>query len=551
MNAKLFSGDGVVSDADLVARSAAGDREAFGDLVRRYQSLVCSIAYNATGNLAQSEDVAQETFVAAWKHLPKLREPAKVRAWLCGIARNLGQNGQRRLTREPAHAAQDLDVLAGAASAEPWPSDQAVTHEQETILWRALERIPETYREPLILFYREHQSIESVARDLDLSEDAVKQRLSRGRRLLHEQVLAFVEGTLERTAPGPTFTSSVLGALPLFAASGVASAAGSGAAKGAAAFSWSSILVAVQVAIGPIMGILGAWAGYRASMRMARTPPERALVKRNVAVILTMVVGFMVVVTLGVTVIPRVWRVDAVTMGISAVVVALLYIGGILAVAVRFGRQFRRLRGESRRAHPESFVGVEDPAACGLGWKYSYRSRWTFLGLPLVHVRFGTTDSSKRSPAVGWIAMGDYAIGILFAVGGVSVGTISIGGASLGLLAIGGASLGAAAIGGVSLGGFALGGVALGYVATGGAALAWSAAQGGIAVARDFALGVQASATHINDAAANEFYAQHPWFDVRHPPGTFVLHVCWLPLLLVFLQWRQLRDVFRPSPPAR
>ena len=58
------------------------------------------------------------------------------------------------------------------------------------MLWRALERIPETYRESLILFYREHQSVAAVAAALELSEDAVKQRLSRGRKSLHEAVLA-------------------------------------------------------------------------------------------------------------------------------------------------------------------------------------------------------------------------------------------------------------------------------------------------------------------------------------------------------------------------
>ena len=76
------------ADAELVSASLAGNREAFGYIVSRYQSLVCSLAYSATGSLSQSEDLAQETFFAAWKHLGDLREPAKLRAWLCGIARN-------------------------------------------------------------------------------------------------------------------------------------------------------------------------------------------------------------------------------------------------------------------------------------------------------------------------------------------------------------------------------------------------------------------------------------------------------------------------------
>ena len=53
------------SDAYLVERTRAGDRAAFAMIVTRYQSLVCSITYNATGSLSLSEDLAQETFLAA------------------------------------------------------------------------------------------------------------------------------------------------------------------------------------------------------------------------------------------------------------------------------------------------------------------------------------------------------------------------------------------------------------------------------------------------------------------------------------------------------
>ena len=52
------------SDAELVARSLAGDHEAFGAVVERYQSLVCSLAYSATGSLGRSEEIAQETFLS-------------------------------------------------------------------------------------------------------------------------------------------------------------------------------------------------------------------------------------------------------------------------------------------------------------------------------------------------------------------------------------------------------------------------------------------------------------------------------------------------------
>ena len=137
---------------------------------------------------------SQETFVTAWKQLGDLREPEKLRWWLCRISRNLTCDALRKQGREPIHKAEPLEEVEESAAAEPLPSDYTISREEEAILWRSIERIPESYREPLVLFYREHQSVENVAAALDLSEDAVKQRLSRGRKLLHEQVLAFVEG---------------------------------------------------------------------------------------------------------------------------------------------------------------------------------------------------------------------------------------------------------------------------------------------------------------------------------------------------------------------
>src|ERR1043166_8361417 len=197
------------NDADLVNGTLAGNRDAFSQIVSRYQSLICSLAYSATGNLGQSEDLAQETFITAWKHLRHLREHHKLRSWLCGIARNRINNSLRRDGHEPLRAAEPLEAVHESASTEPLPHDQAISREEEVILWRSLERIPEIYRDPLVLFYREHQSIESVAAALDLSEDAVKQRLSRGRKLLAEEVTAFVESALERTSPGKAFTLRV------------------------------------------------------------------------------------------------------------------------------------------------------------------------------------------------------------------------------------------------------------------------------------------------------------------------------------------------------
>jgi RNA polymerase sigma factor (sigma-70 family) len=97
------------NDAELVADSLGGSRDAFRQIVERYQTLICSLMYSSTGNVSQSEDMAQETFLAAWKQLRTLREPDKLRAWLCGIVRNRTQKSLQRERREPVHHAARLE----------------------------------------------------------------------------------------------------------------------------------------------------------------------------------------------------------------------------------------------------------------------------------------------------------------------------------------------------------------------------------------------------------------------------------------------------------
>jgi hypothetical protein len=148
-----------------------------------------------------------------------------------------------------------------------------------------------------------------------------------------------------------------------------------------------------------------------------------------------------------------------------------------------------------------------------------WRSRWSLLGLPLVHINFTspradsliakTTVSAlmppERGTARGWIAIGDRAQGILFACGGQAYGAIAIGGLSVGLLSIGGGAIGFLALGGGAIGVTACGGAALGWLAAGGGALAWHGAFGGLACAHNFAVGGLAIAQHANDAVARAF----------------------------------------------
>jgi RNA polymerase sigma factor (sigma-70 family) len=255
-----------ITDAELVSRTLAGDRDAFNRIVSRYQILICSLAYSRIGHLGQSEDVAQETFITAWKRLRLLRQPEKLRAWLCGILHNRAKKCLQYETRNPVRSAESLEIVEESAAPVALPSDETVSREEEALLWRALEKIPELYREPLILFYREHQSIENVAVEMDLTEDAVKQRLSRGRKMLQDQVESFVEATLRKTAPSAAFSNAVIAALPLAGASATTSAGIGAAGKGGLAA--KGILAACLLPfIGVLTGFAAQWLMFSGGKR--------------------------------------------------------------------------------------------------------------------------------------------------------------------------------------------------------------------------------------------------------------------------------------------
>src|SRR5580693_8332232 len=95
------------TDDVLVERSLAGEREAFGRIVERYERMISSIAYCGLGNLSRSEEIAQETFLVAWRQLGQLREAGKIRGWLCQIARNLVSDERRKRRRIAGHISSD------------------------------------------------------------------------------------------------------------------------------------------------------------------------------------------------------------------------------------------------------------------------------------------------------------------------------------------------------------------------------------------------------------------------------------------------------------
>ena len=491
----------VLPDANLVAACLAGDREAFERIVERYQRLLCSLAYSATGSLSESEDLAQEAFMEAWRQLRTLREPEKLRSWLCSILRHKVGRLRRSDGQEPVRKAEALELAADMPSTDVPAASLAMDKEEEAILWKALEQVPQLYREPLVLYYREHRSVEHVAVSLDLSEDAVKQRLARGRKILQERVLTFVEGALSRSTPGRVFTIGVLAALPAMAPP--AKAAGIGAAV-AAHGTLLAKYTGLAAILASISGTVSAVMTLRTNLDQARTPQERRLV-----VIVTVVLFFGAFGWLGSL---YLMRQAAVFRWMDPITLAWICQGWVLgfivcwpAAILHVMRHMRALRSTERRRRPDLFQDPRDQIGSSAS---EYRSRWTLLGVPLVHIRFCNPDEGE-APVFGWLAGGDRAYGLLFAWGGLAIAPFSVGAVAVGFFALGTLSVGVLSVGTAGVGFLALGCVAVGWKAFGWlSALGWQTAQGsGFAIARTAAEGPVALAQHVNDPIAQQILA--------------------------------------------
>lgn len=490
----ILAGEGT-SDAALVMASLEGDRQAFGQIVTRYQRLLCSLAYSSLGSLNESEDLAQETFIEGWRKLGSLREPDKLKSWLCGILRFKISHHWRREARQPIHHAVELDEVGGLESNDEAIEESAMKGEEQAVLWQALEALPETYRETLVLYYREHRSLEHVASELDVSEDAVKQRLSRGRKLLQEKMMKFVEGALARSAPGHVFTAGVLAALITVAPPAKAAGVGVTAAKVATAFKWATLVTFLAT----VSGFISSFFALRANLDQSRTRRERkAVVKTTatfIAVAVAYVAGLLVLRHLAIAGYGNVG-----TMAILAQVLVLAFVVSYLVMTSKLMKGMRTLRTAERHRRPDLFESPEDQPDSK---KREYRSRLTFLGVPLVHAKFAMAEEGE-TPAVGWIAAGHKAYGLLFAWGGIAVAPISVGIVSYGLVSVGAVGFGLISMGTVGIGLLAMGASAIGYKAYGSlSALGWeSAFSPGFSVAKEAAIGPVAYAEQVNNEMA-------------------------------------------------
>jgi len=204
-----------MTDIALIEQSRRGDRDSFGQIVRQYQGIVSGVIYGILGDFHKSEDIAQETFLIAWKKLDELREVEKLPGWLCGIARNLANHYR---AKQPKIQTVSVSEAAEIAGRKDDPARILAQSEQNRLIWAALEKIPEKYRIPLVLYYRSEKSVPEIAGALELSKETLAMRLTRARKYLRRELEKQVEGAIAANGPGEFFSLAVVAALPAIAA---------------------------------------------------------------------------------------------------------------------------------------------------------------------------------------------------------------------------------------------------------------------------------------------------------------------------------------------
>ena len=184
----------ILDEPALVAQSREGDAEAYGQLVRRYQSKIFRLAQHITQNREDAEDVLQETFLKAYEHLDQFQGNSKFYTWIVRIAVNQALMKLRRRKNDKSVSLDETidtgedTIVREIAAWDENPEQQLSREEMGGILDTAVESLEPPYRSVFVLRDIEELSTEETAEALELSVPAVKSRLLRARLQLREKL---------------------------------------------------------------------------------------------------------------------------------------------------------------------------------------------------------------------------------------------------------------------------------------------------------------------------------------------------------------------------
>ncbi len=177
-----------IEDIDSLSLQAIarGEAEVFGNLVERWQSRLINFFYRSTGNRADAEDLAQETFVELYRAAPRYKPQGSFNAFLFTLARRRLIDSYRKQSRRPLDYLDPTDYVM---QQQAETSDHS--REIEEAFHRALATLPEKHRGAILLLQQQGLSYEEIAETMDASISAVKTWIHRARTHLRKALEEF------------------------------------------------------------------------------------------------------------------------------------------------------------------------------------------------------------------------------------------------------------------------------------------------------------------------------------------------------------------------
>jgi RNA polymerase sigma-70 factor, ECF subfamily len=190
-----FAGSVMNSSADLVSRACRGDHDAFRMIFERYSRPVLSFIYDQIGDRDVAEELAQETFVRAYRSLKSLREETKLSTWLFGIAKNVARESIRSKVRDRHNVDLDDDQVLDLSDQSPVPVNQLLDKEFNQVVQRSLAKLDDDKRMVFTLKVLHQRSYEEIAEITGFSIPKLKTDLHRARAEMRQRVGRYI-GTI-------------------------------------------------------------------------------------------------------------------------------------------------------------------------------------------------------------------------------------------------------------------------------------------------------------------------------------------------------------------
>ena len=182
-----------MTDSEMIAKCKKGDREAFNELMEKYQKKVFSISYGMLSDYEDASDASQEVFVKVYRSIASFKGEASFATWLYRICANVCNDMLRKRQRRGVSVSLDTEEdergsAAELVSDEPTPEESLELSETQRLVRNAVNELSPEYREIIIYSDLQQMSYDEIAKILRCPTGTVKSRLNRARNALRKKL---------------------------------------------------------------------------------------------------------------------------------------------------------------------------------------------------------------------------------------------------------------------------------------------------------------------------------------------------------------------------